>query len=177
MPRQRNWGASYLGDDRVRFRLWAPSQATVALVLDGREIAMDAAPGGWFERTLENVAHGTPYRFQLADGTLVADPASCAQLNDVVGPSLVVDHQRYRWRDTGWRGRPWCETVLYEMHVGTFTPEGTFRAAIEKLGFLRELGVTAIELMPVAQFPGRRGWGYDGVLHYAPTTPTVTSTT
>ncbi|PTM94168.1 malto-oligosyltrehalose trehalohydrolase [Mycoplana dimorpha] len=167
-PRHRHWGANCLGDDRVQFRLWAPSQSAVALALNGRELLMEAVPGGWFETTVDNVPHGTPYLFRLADGMLVPDPASCAQLNEVDGPSLVVDQERYRWHDGGWRGRPWCETVLYELHVGTFTPEGSFRAAIDKLEFLSGLGVTAIELMPVAQFPGRRGWGYDGVLHYAP---------
>src|SRR5690606_35566400 len=98
----------------------------------------------------------------------VPDPAARAQIGDVHGPSRLVDPAAYGWRHADWRGLPWHETVLYELHVGTFTPEGTFAAAARKLPWLADLGVTAVELMPIAQFGGDRGWGYDGVLHYAP---------
>jgi malto-oligosyltrehalose trehalohydrolase len=98
----------------------------------------------------------------------VPDPASRAQKGDVNGPSVVIDHRRYAHVNRGWKGRPWEETVIYELHMGTFTPEGTFRAAIDKLPYLAELGITQLEVMPVSQFGGSRGWGYDGVLLYAP---------
>src|SRR5690606_29771399 len=123
---------------------------------------------GWFEREVAGVCAGDEYSFVLADGMTVPDPASRAQKEDVNGPSRVVDHRGYRWQHSDWKGRPWEESVVYEMHIGTFTPEGTFRAAIEKLPYLAELGVTTLEVLPVSQFGGNRGWGYDGVLLYAP---------
>jgi malto-oligosyltrehalose trehalohydrolase len=98
----------------------------------------------------------------------VPDPASRFQPLDVHGPSEVIDPAEYEWNDADWRGRPWEECVVYELHVGAFTPEGTFRAAIGRLDFLRDLGVSAVELMPIADFPGRWNWGYDGVLLFAP---------
>jgi maltooligosyltrehalose trehalohydrolase len=154
---------------RVRFRFWAPGQQQVALALPerGARLPMEAKSEGWFELVTEAAA-GEPYLFALADGTEVADPAARAQAEDAIGPSLVVDPLAYRWRNAGWCGRPWAEAVIYELHVGTFTPEGTFKAAIDRLPYLKELGVTAVELMPLADFPGRRNWGYDGVLLYAP---------
>ena len=101
-------------------------------------------------------------------GCACPDPASRYQPEDVHGPSEVIDPAAYVWRDAGWSGRPWEEAVVYELHIGAFTPEGTFRAAIGKLDHLVALGVTAIEIMPIGDFPGRRNWGYDGVLPYAP---------
>lgn len=151
----------------VRFSLYAPAQSRVKLHVDGLVHEMEALPEGW-HRALVPVAAGTRYRFELEDGLLVPDPASRYQPEDCHGPSEVVDPTRYQWHDTDWRGRPWHEAILYELHVGAFTPEGTFRAAIDRLDDLVELGITAIELMPVADFPGPRNWGYDGVLLYAP---------
>ena len=104
----------------------------------------------------------------LPDGVRVADPASRCQARDAVGPSLVIDPSAYHWQHQDWRGRPWREAVIYELHIGSFTPGGTFAGAIERLPYLSQLGVTAIELMPLADFPGRRNWGYDGVLPFAP---------
>lgn len=124
--------------------------------------------GGWWEAAAPQARAGSAYGFVLPDGRCVPDPASRAQQGDVHSPSLIVDPTRHHWRNPGWRGRPWHEAVIYELHVGTFTAEGTFRAAIERLEHLAGLGITAIELMPIGQFPGRRGWGYDGVLPYAP---------
>lgn len=129
---------------------------------------MHAQADGWHEVETDLVKPSSPYLYRLADGSEIADPASHAQLADVEGPSIVTDHESYAWRNTGWKGRPWEDAVIYELHIGTFTPQGTFRAGIEHLPHLRDIGITAIEIMPVAHFSGRRGWGYDGVLHYAP---------
>ncbi|WP_380178409.1 malto-oligosyltrehalose trehalohydrolase [Kalamiella sp. sgz302252] len=163
----KTWGAEYVAAGTVRFRLWATGQQSVTLRLAGKDIAMSASGDGWFETEASDVAPGAEYNFVLADGMVVPDPAARAQKADVNGPSLVIDPEQYSWQNA-WRGRPWIETVVYEMHIGTFTPEGTFRAAIEKLPYLAELGVTMLEVLPVSQFGGNRGWGYDGVLLYAP---------
>lgn len=160
-----DWGAVRLPDGRVRFRLWAPDCAEVRLRLSGSDLPMDAAGGGWFEARTE-APELAPYAFVLPDGMVVPDPAARRQERDVHGPSLVSGPD-YPWA-TDWRGRPWEEAVICELHTGTFTPEGTFRAAIGRLDGLAETGFTAIEIMPVAQFAGDRGWGYDGVLPYAP---------
>jgi malto-oligosyltrehalose trehalohydrolase len=122
---------------------------------------------GWWECTARDARLGDQYCLVLDDGTEVPDPASRFQPDDVHGCSEIIDPHGFAWQ-TCWRGRRWEEVVLYELHIGTFTPEGTFAAAIGKLDHLVKLGVTAIEIMPVADFPGRRGWGYDGVLPYAP---------
>jgi malto-oligosyltrehalose trehalohydrolase len=165
---RKSWGAEYVAADTVRFRLWAPGQQSVTLRIAGEDRPMSQNDEGWFELQAEGVAPGTEYNFVLADGMVVPDPASRAQKADVNGPSLVIDPTSYPWQHTDWQGRPWEETVVYEMHIGTFTPEGTFRAAIEKLPVLAELGITMLEVLPVSQFGGNRGWGYDGVLLYAP---------
>ncbi|YCI79959.1 malto-oligosyltrehalose trehalohydrolase [Enterobacteriaceae bacterium] len=162
------WGAEFVAEDVVRFRLWATGQQTVTLRVSGEDLAMNPIGEGWFEREVTGVCAGDEYSFVLADGMTVPDPASRAQKEDVNGPSRVVDHRGYRWQHSDWKGRRWEESVVYEMHIGTFTPEGTFRAAIEKLPYLAELGVTMLEVLPVSQFGGNRGWGYDGVLLYAP---------
>jgi len=164
----KSWGAEYVARDAVRFRLWAPGQHSVSLRLDGKDTPMRPAEDGWFELRTDGVAPGSEYNFVLADGTVVPDPASRGQKDEVNGPSLVVDPTRYAWQHPAWQGRPWEESVVYELHIGTFTPEGTFQAAIEKLPWLAELGITMIEVLPVSQFGGNRGWGYDGVLLYAP---------
>lgn len=164
----KSWGSEFVTDGVVCFRLWAPGQQSMILRLNGEETPMKAADDGWFELEATGVSPGAEYQFVLADGMAVPDPASRAQKADVNGPSLVIDPDQYAWQNTGWQGRPWEETVVYEMHFGTFTPEGTYRAAIEKLPYLAELGITMIEVLPVSQFGGNRGWGYDGVLLYAP---------
>nr|WP_298095190.1 malto-oligosyltrehalose trehalohydrolase [uncultured Shinella sp.] len=166
---QRSWGPVLEKDGGVTFRLWAPAEEAVTLLVEGREILMQRRDNGWHSLRREAKA-GDSYAFRLRDGTTLPDPAAHAQMDDVHGPSLVVDHDAYAWKNTGWTGRPWAEAVLYELHIGTFTPEGTLRAAIDRLAHLRALGVTAIELMPVAHFAGLRGWGYDGVLLHAPHT-------
>ena len=163
------FGAEVQLDGRVRFRFFAPAAESVGLVLDAEEpLRMQAAGEGWHELLTDKAGAGTLYRFVLPNGTRVADPASRFQPQDVMGPSEVIAPGDYTWKDGAWTGRSWNEAVVYELHIGTFTPEGTFLAAIGKLDHLAELGVTAIEIMPVADFSGARGWGYDGVLLYAP---------
>jgi malto-oligosyltrehalose trehalohydrolase len=163
-------GAKLLPGGGVRFRLWAPAHARVGLALedDGRSVAMLRSEDGWHTLDVAAAGSGTRYRFILPDGQCVPDPASRFQPEDVHGASEVTDPAAYAWSDGDWAGRPWHEAVLYELHVGAFTEEGTFRAAIAHLDHLATLGVTAIQLMPVADFSGRRNWGYDGVLLYAP---------
>jgi malto-oligosyltrehalose trehalohydrolase len=164
------YGAELRSDGKVRFRIWAPAATSIALKIEGLEqsIALNSLPGGWHEVITEKARSGTRYNFALVDGTLVPDPASRFQPNDVHGPSEVIDPTEFKWSDSAWRNRPWSEAVAYELHVGTFTDEGTFVAAVGKFDHLVSLGVTAIEVMPVADFPGKRNWGYDGVLLYAP---------
>jgi malto-oligosyltrehalose trehalohydrolase len=160
-------------DGGVRFRLWAPAMGMVALMLEDPRASSVALPmtpvgGGWHELVTDRATVGSRYRFQLEDGQYVPDPASRFQPDDVHGPSEVIDPAAYAWQDHSWRGRPWEEVVLYELHAGAFTPAGTFRSAIERLDHLVALGVTAVELMPIADFPGGRNWGYDGVFPFAP---------
>ncbi|PZQ68524.1 MAG: malto-oligosyltrehalose trehalohydrolase [Variovorax paradoxus] len=174
------FGPTVLDGGGVRFSLWAPGID----VLDGVRLErrlpggddearwdvqpMEPRSGGWYELEVPDALPGELYRFVLPDGLRVPDPASRANPEDVHGPSEIVDAAAYAWRDAAWRGRPWSEAVIYELHVGTFTPEGTFDAARRRLPELAALGITAVELMPVADFPGRRNWGYDGVLLFAP---------
>ena len=163
------FGARWVPGHGTQFRLWAPACDRVDLLIEGEAPRpMSAAAEGWHELVLQTAGPGTLYRFGLPDGSKVPDPASRFQPQDVHGPSEVVDPAAYGWADVAWAGRPWHEAVLYEMHVGAFTPEGTFRAAAGKLDYLARLGVNAIEIMPVGDFPGRRNWGYDGVMPYAP---------
>ncbi|HSD59810.1 MAG TPA: malto-oligosyltrehalose trehalohydrolase [Burkholderiales bacterium] len=156
----------------TRFRLWAPDAREVELCLSPgrgeRRLAMPAAEAGWFELVTEEAGPGARYQYWIDADLRVSDPASRFNPDDVHGPSEVVDPEAFVWQDATWRGRPWEEAVLYELHVGTFSSEGTFEGARRRLEYLAELGVTAVELMPVADFPGARGWGYDGVLPFAP---------
>ncbi len=165
------FGAEVVAGGATRFRLWAPAATRVDLVLSTEavraELAMTALEGGWYE-CRANAATGSRYAFRIDGGKTVPDPASRANPEDVHAPSMVVDPLDFQWEDSSWRGRPWEQAVVYELHIGSFTPQGSFSAAIERLHELASLGVTAIELMPVADFPGRRNWGYDGVLPFAP---------
>jgi len=165
------FGAEYR-DGVTRFNLWAPACASVRLELGRygqRGVSMDARGDGWHSLTLEDVKPGDAYAFRVKDGVPpVADPASRSNPWDVNAPSVVVDPRAFDWDDARWQGRPWKEAVVYELHVGTFTPAGTYLSTVERLDYLADLGVTAIELMPLADFAGKRNWGYDGVLQFAP---------
>jgi malto-oligosyltrehalose trehalohydrolase len=166
------FGAEFQAGGSVRFSLWAPMHERIGIELTNSDAAttvpMQREADGWHRLTTDRAAPGSRYRFILPDGFPVPDPASRYQPADVHGPSEVVDPQVYAWRDHDWHGRPWTASVIYELHIGSFTEAGTFLGAIERLDHLVELGVTVLELMPVADFPGRRNWGYDGVLPFAP---------
>lgn len=159
------WGPSPAAPGRTRFRIWAPALSELMLEIDGRPpLPMEPQENGWFEADAA-AGPGDRYRFRIAPDLAVPDPASRGQADDVHGYSLVPDQRSYRWRETEWAGRAWREAVVYEVHVGLM---GGFSGVAERLPELAELGVTAIQLMPVADFPGSRNWGYDGVLPYAP---------
>ncbi len=147
------------------FRLWAPALATVSIDIDGEPVSlpMAATGGGWFEHRAD-LPFGTRYRYRSPDGLTFPDPASRQQKGGVHGWSVLTD-SAYSWRCGGWCGRPWRETVLYEIHPGL---AGGFAGIAAELPRLAQLGVTAVELMPIADFPGERSWGYDGVLPFAP---------
>jgi maltooligosyltrehalose trehalohydrolase len=155
----------------VHFRVWAPACRQVEVLFDegGAAHALAAEGNGYFSGLVGAAANGTRYRYRLDGRHAFPDPASRFQPEGPHGPSQVVDAARFAWRDTAWRGVPLQGQVIYEMHVGTFTPEGTYEAAARELAHLAETGVTVLELMPVAAFPGRFGWGYDGVDLFAPT--------
>jgi malto-oligosyltrehalose trehalohydrolase len=167
------FGAERQADGAVQFQLWAPAAHRVDLeLLDGEggmtRHNMWAVGDGWRRTTVATVAKDARYRFRIEDRLNVPDPASRFNPQDVHGASAVVDPESFEWPDGEWRGRPWEEAVVYELHIGAFTPEGTFRVAAEKLDYLAALGITAVQIMPVAEFPGQRNWGYDGVLPFAP---------
>ena len=158
------FGAKRLPGGEVHFRLWAPAQETVSVAIEGGGLLpMERSFEGWFE-AVAAVPNGTRYQYRLSDGLMVPDPASTGQADDVHGPS-IVQSDAFAWKHPDWLGRPWTEVVLYEVHAGA---AGGFRGVRDDLPRLKKLGITAIELMPVNDFPGKRNWGYDGVLPYAP---------
>jgi maltooligosyltrehalose trehalohydrolase len=163
-------GAKYAGKSLCDFTVWAPFALSVDLKIDAPQrqpVGLKNSEGGYWHVRAEECPPGTRYRYVLDNGRALPDPASHFQPEGVHGPSAVVDHNAFRWTDSGWKGVPLASMVLYELHVGAFTPEGTFEAIIPRLEDLKDLGINAIELMPVAQFPGDRNWGYDGVYPYA----------
>jgi maltooligosyltrehalose trehalohydrolase len=163
---ERQFGAR-LTTVGASFRLWAPAAKRVDLLLD-KPYPLMRGEDGWFAADISGTKAGARYKFRIDDELDVPDPAAAFQPEDVYGPSEVIDHSSYRWRASDWRGRPWHETVLLEAHVGTFTPEGSYKAMIDRLDHLVAAGITALELLPLADFAGGRNWGYDGVLWYAP---------
>jgi maltooligosyltrehalose trehalohydrolase len=166
------FGVECCHDGSVRFRLWAPAarevEVCVGELTSPNRIPLERSENGWFELITDAAGPGSRYQFRIDRGQNVPDPASRFQPQDVHGPSEVIDPNEFEWNDGPWRGRPWEEAVIYELHVGAFTSAGTFAAIRERLDYLAELGITALELMPVSDFPGRRNWGYDGVLPFAP---------
>jgi glycogen operon protein len=166
-----HFGPKQLPDGSTLFSLWAPAAKQIELIpgsaaLRGA-VPMKANDAGWHRVTVHGFSPGERYQFRINSEMTVPDPAARVQAGDVHGPSILTASEDYNWRETGWLGRPWHEMVLYEMHVGTFTAAGTLSAARQRLAELAELGVTAISLMPMVDFAGERGWGYDGVLLYA----------
>ena len=163
-------GSNYLGDGRCEFTVWSPAHEEVAVQIVSpthRLLPMQKDEWGYFKVLAEDIEPGTLYFYKLLGEADKPDPASHSQPQDVHGPSEVIDQTKMSWTDADWSGIPLEEMILYELHVGTFTPEGTFEAIIPRLRELHEFGVNAIELMPIAQFPGNRNWGYDGVFPYA----------
>lgn len=164
LPFLRAWGADPVGVGRWRFSIWAPGAEDVSVTIADRRVAMHRYNEGYW-RVETKASKDEAYLFRV-DGRTLPDPAARAQAGDVDSPSRLVDPCDYHWK-TGWAGRDWDEAVIYELHLGTFTKDGTFASAEAELPRLAALGITCIQLMPVAQFPGSRGWGYDGVLPYA----------
>ena len=164
--RRRPVGAEVIGD-AVDFRVWAPDHHHVAAVIDDKDLPLEREANGYFRGAVRGARAGTRYRFRLdGERETFPDPASRFQPEGPQGPSEVVDPSRYRWRE----GNPiLADRVIYETHIGTFTPEGTWRAAAQQLAPVAEMGINVIELMPVHEFPGQFGWGYDGVDLWAPT--------
>lgn len=166
------FGAEVRDGGEVRFRLWAPAVQRLHLCLESgmkkKRLPMEHIGDGWFEATVSGAGPGTRYSYAIDDEHRIPDPASRYQPEGVHAASEVIDPTEFDWTDEAWRGRPWEEAILYEMHVGAFTPAGNFGAVIDKLDYLACVGFTGIELMPVADAPGRRNWGYDGVYLFAP---------
>jgi maltooligosyltrehalose trehalohydrolase len=168
IPRRVPIGAEVQHGGGVHFRVWAPRRKSVHVVMDRSDTALSHEGNGYFSGTIPSAAAGTLYRYRLDGGDAFPDPASRFQPEGPHGPSQVVDPGGFPWRDSAWRGVSRHGQVLYEMHIGTFTREGTWQAACRELAALARLGVTLLEVMPVAEFPGRFGWGYDGVSLFAP---------
>jgi len=161
------FGARLRPDGGAGFRLWAPAARRAALWLGDERIEARAGPHGWYDAEAPGARPGDLYRWEIDGDLLVPDPASRFNPQGPHGPSQLVDPRAFAW-EAGWRGRPWHEAVIHELHVGSYTPDGTYAAAEARLPALAGLGITAVQLMPLATFPGRYGWGYDGVLPYAP---------
>ena len=168
------FGAELTATGEVRFRLWAPAARRVELLLcepsgaTALAAPLQSLPDGWFALETGAAGAGSLYRYRIDGKHEVPDPASRCNPQGVHGPSEVIDPLAYPWEDGAWRAPPWHAAVLYELHVGTFNRPGTYAAVAARLAHLKRLGVTAIELMPLAAFPGARNWGYDGVLPFAP---------
>jgi malto-oligosyltrehalose trehalohydrolase len=167
-----DFGAEPGPSGEVSFRLWAPGADRVELCLEKPGgpvfLSMERDEAGWCRLTTDRAGIGALYRYRIDNRQLVPDPASRFQPEGVHGPSQVIDPAAWEWRDDKWLGRPWSEALIYELHVGAFSAAGSFAGVIDKLDYLADLGVTALELMPVGAFPGKRNWGYDGALPFAP---------
>ncbi len=168
MTRHRMPFGADVVDDGVHFSLYAPDVDAIDLLIDGRPEIRMIGDNGYKRAHVRDARAGDLYNYRLPDGVIIPDPASRFQPQGVTGPSEIIDPQSYVWRNKNWRGRPWNEAVLYETHIGAATEQGTYHAFADRLGELANLGVTLIELMPLAQWRGQRNWGYDGVLPFAP---------
>ncbi len=162
-------GAWYKGAGICEFTIWAPKAGSIkiSLATEEKTIALEQGEKGYWSATVPNINPGDLYYVIMNDNQQMPDPASHSQPEGVHGQSEVIDHHSFPWSDTQWKGIPLGDYIIYELHVGTFSEEGTFDGVISKIPHLKELGITAVELMPVAQFPGTRNWGYDGVFPYA----------
>ncbi len=163
-------GVYYSGSSQCDFRVWAPFAKKVSIEIrhpHQREIPLEPQPYGYWQKQIGAIEPGSRYFIRLDKDITRPDPASHFQPEGVHGPSQIVDHNAFAWSDHTWQGIPLEQMIIYELHVGTFTPEGTFEAIISRLNDLRELGINAIEVMPIAQFPGNRNWGYDGVFPFS----------
>ncbi|WP_449396769.1 alpha-amylase family glycosyl hydrolase [Devosia riboflavina] len=154
----------------TRFKIWAPKAKLMQIKIKGRRklLEMDAIGDGWHRLDVDGVKEGTQYKYVLPGGDAIPDPTSRYQPDGIHGFSEVIEPKAFDWTDADWTGRPWEEAIIYELHIGTFTEEGTFAAAEAKLDHLAALGITAIQIMPIAQFHGRFNWGYDGAMWFAP---------
>ena len=165
-------GASLLSEEKTRFKVWAPLAESVSVEITSQEkmrtVRLDKDERGYFEGIGEGIHEGDCYFYLLENASRHPDPASRFQPFGVHGPSQIINALNFQWEDEGWEGVPFRKFIIYELHVGTFSRDGTFESAIAHLDYLKELGITAVELMPVAQFPGERNWGYDGVYPFAP---------
>ena len=164
----KNVGAVYKGDEKVEFCIWAPFAESVEVIFKNSEkpVELEAGERGYWSKNVTGIQPGVLYKFRI-DEQEFPDPASLSQPHGVHSWSQVIDHNSHKWQDADWKGRELKDMIIYELHVGTFTPAGTFEAVIDKLDHLEELGINTIELMPISQFPGERNWGYDGVYPFA----------
>lgn len=167
--KQRGLGVNFNAAGEAEVRLWAPLASAVHLFLvrGGQQLAMEAEAHGYWTLTTGQLQPGDPYQFLVDDRQPLPDPASLAQPQGVHGPSVAIDLKTFAALNNDWQNPPLADYMIYELHTGTFTPDGTFKGVIGKLEHLKNLGINAIELMPVAQFPGERNWGYDGVFPFA----------
>src|SRR5690606_20560616 len=165
---RRKIGAEYLGNDKTQFTIWAPFKDKLEVIIkDGPVINLPKSSNGYWVGEIKETPPGTLYKFRINGIEDFPDPASRSQPEGVHSWSQIIDHDSFLWEDSTWKGMDMSQMIIYELHVGTFTPEGTFEAIIDKLDHLKELGVNTLEIMPISQFPGERNWGYDGVYPFA----------
>jgi maltooligosyltrehalose trehalohydrolase len=167
MTRQMPIGAE-VSFDGVHFRVWAPKRKQIAVVIEGQATELTREDGGYFAGLVPHARAGSRYKFRVDGGNAFPDPASRFQPEGVHGPSEVIDPRAFRWTDGDWKGVSAAGQVLYEMHIGTFTTAGTWAAAMGELEYIKDVGITCLEVMPAAEFAGSFGWGYDGVDLFAP---------
>ncbi|HYF03863.1 MAG TPA: alpha-amylase family glycosyl hydrolase, partial [Patescibacteria group bacterium] len=164
---RRTIGVNFLNNGEAEISIWAPLRESVALLFKNTKLLLKKDEWGYWNGTTNLLKKGDTYKILLDDEKELPDPASLSQPDGVHAHSQTIDVRNFAWTDTAWKNVPLQDYIFYELHTGTFTPEGTFNSIEEKLDFLKSLGITAIEIMPVAQFPGERNWGYDGVFPFA----------